>query len=49
RQFFTNGPNWGVFQYSLKEPKSDSDILKIYPWLPNGEEIALKRMRVRFR
>jgi hypothetical protein len=49
RQFFTNGPTWGVFQYSLKEPKSDSDILKIYPWLPNGEGIALKRMRVRFR
>lgn len=49
QQFVPSGPLWGVFQFELKEVKSDSDILKIYPWLPNGEAINLESIRVSFR
>ncbi len=49
KQFELGGPLWGVFHYRLKEPKTDTDILKVYPWLPEGQEVKLKRIAIRFR
>jgi hypothetical protein len=49
RQFNSSGPMWGVFEYSLKEARSDEDVLKIYPWLPNGEPVKLESIELDLR
>lgn len=48
-QFKKDGPNWGVFYYKLKEAQTESDVLKIYPWLSEGESVRLTSMELRFR
>lgn len=48
-QFKKTGPNWGVFCYQLKEAQSETDVLKIYPWLPEGEAVRLRAMELSFR
>lgn len=49
RQFTADGPNWGVFHYGLKAFQTESDVLKIYPWLPDGNEVYITSMSVSFR
>lgn len=49
RQFNSTGPMWGVFEYGLKESQSDKDVLKIYPWLPNGEALKLEEIEIDLR
>lgn len=49
RQFKSNGPNWGVFSYTIKSPQGDADVLKIYPWSPDGEWVKIYSMEVSFR
>lgn len=48
-QFQSAGPTWGIFQYSLKASLSENDVIKIYPWLPDGGNVELKSMSVSFR
>ncbi|MCF8464676.1 MAG: glycosyltransferase family 39 protein [Flavobacteriales bacterium] len=48
-QFKKGGPKWGVFYYKLKDEQSDSDVLKIYPWLPEGKSVKMSSMEIRFR
>jgi hypothetical protein len=48
-QFKNGGPNWGVFRYNLKDAQSDSDVLKIYPWLTEGEERTIFLMEIMTR
>ena len=43
------GPNWSIFSYNLKEAQSDSDFLKVYPWLPEGEKMSLTSMEIEAR
>jgi hypothetical protein len=38
-----------VFHYGLKASKLESDVLKVYPWLPDGSGIEIKRMSISFR
>jgi len=45
-QLKNGGPNWSVFYYKLKESESESDVLKIYPWLPEGESIVISSMEI---
>jgi len=33
----------------LKKPQSESDALKIYPWLPEGGEAAITKMEISLR
>jgi hypothetical protein len=49
QQFTTEGPQWGVFHYGLKASKLEGDVLKVYPWLPDGNGIEIKRMSISFR
>ena len=48
-QFKKNGPTWGVFCYNLNEAQSETDILKVFPWLPAGDEAQLTAMELWFR
>ncbi len=48
RQLEVEGPKWGVFHYMLKPSEGESDILKIYSWLPKGESARITSMQVRF-
>jgi hypothetical protein len=45
-QFKKGGPNWGIFSYKLKDAQSGSDVLKIYPWLTEDEEIIISSMEI---
>lgn len=49
RQFSTDGPNWGVFDYQLKLTEDTLGVLKVYPWSPKGEAFELSKMEIRFR
>jgi hypothetical protein len=49
RQFQSTGPAWGVFEYTFKEVQSNEDIMKIYPWLPNGEPVRFEKMEIDLR
>lgn len=48
-QFKKGGPTWGIFCYQLKEAQSETDVMKIYPWLSEGEVVELTSMELRFR
>lgn len=48
RQFSSDGPNWGVFEYNLKLEEDTLGTLKIYPWSPDGETFELSKMEIRF-
>jgi len=48
RQFSSNGPNWGVFDYHLNFEQDTLGTLKIYPWSPDGEAFQLLKMEIRF-
>ena len=48
-QFKKGGPNWGVFSYNLKDVQSDTDVLKVYPWLPEGDAVSISSMEVMMR
>lgn len=43
-----NSPNWSVFVYKLKPVNTAEDVLKVYPWLPDGGEAKLTSMQVWF-
>lgn len=49
RQFQSEGPSWGVFEYTFKEPLTKEDVIKIYPWLPNGQSVRLEKMEIDLR
>ncbi|MDP6909183.1 MAG: glycosyltransferase family 39 protein, partial [Flavobacteriales bacterium] len=46
KQFDIDGPKWGVFHYELKPSVSEADVLKIYPWLPEGNPAVLTTMQI---
>jgi hypothetical protein len=48
-QYKLLGPNWGIFCYKLQETQSESDVLKVYPWLPEGKPERISKMAVRLR
>jgi hypothetical protein len=48
-QFKQGGPTWGVFYYKLNAAQSEVDVLKIYPWLSEGESVKLTSMELTFR
>jgi len=48
-QYKKGDPNWGVFYYKLKDAQTEVDVLKIYPWLSEGESVRLTTMELRFR
>ncbi|MCF8276097.1 MAG: glycosyltransferase family 39 protein [Flavobacteriales bacterium] len=49
RQFKTLGPKWGVFSYKLTPTEDEKDMIKIYPWLPDGGHIEMSAMEIRYR
>ena len=47
KQLTPEREDWGVFHYAVKASRVNEDVLKIYPWLPEGSEVEITGMEVR--